>query len=145
SAQGADDSNQPHIVTAVVSKNVDFARVLIKAGAQVNAQNKDKMPILTIAVFQDDIAMVNMLLQMSGVNIDARDNWNRTALMQAARFGNKEIIQALLNAGANPDLEDDFKDTATDFAISNNHVEAASIVRKRMTKNWSYFKKVFRD
>jgi len=53
----------------------------------------------------------------SGVLIDTRDDQGMTALMLAVRAGGAHAVDALLNAGANPNLRADAEDTALMMAI----------------------------
>jgi ankyrin repeat protein len=48
--------------------------------------------------------------------------------MWAALVGNKEIVEALLAAGANPNLADVLGDTASAWAKKNKHVEIAALL-----------------
>jgi ankyrin repeat protein len=48
----------------------------------------------------------------------------RTALMSAAATGETEIIHALIQAGANPNRQDDIEYTALALAVENNHFNA---------------------
>jgi ankyrin repeat protein len=57
----------------------------------------------------------------SGVFIDVRDNQGITALMVAARHGATHATQALLRAGATPDLRSGSNESALDLAIGSLH------------------------
>jgi Ankyrin repeats (3 copies)/Ankyrin repeat len=56
-----------------------------------------------------------------GVFIDTRDGQSMTALMLAVRAGAAHAVDALLNAGANPNLRANDDDTALMMAIHMNH------------------------
>lgn len=54
-----------------------------------------------------DSEKVRALIQ-AGVDLDARDHYDRTALMWAAQYGEQAIMDLLMEAGANPYLTDIF-------------------------------------
>ncbi|MDQ3141010.1 MAG: ankyrin repeat domain-containing protein [Bacteroidota bacterium] len=62
------------------------------------------------------------------------------ALMFAAKGGNLECIEVLINAGANPTLESFDGKTARDYAYQNKHPEAVKILEQEMTKFYQMVK-----
>ncbi len=57
-------------------------------------------------------------------NINSRiDNHNRTALMHAARYGQTDILRALLSAGADPNYTDDQGNSALWYACIGGYVD----------------------
>jgi ankyrin repeat protein len=75
------------------------------------------------AFSQDHLAIVVDLLK-SGANVDAGDKSGETALMKAARTGKVEIITALLDRGAQPQLKNDQSQTSADIARAMGHKKA---------------------
>ncbi len=59
------------------------------------------------AVRTENLAEVNRLLQ-SGAKVNARNEYGATALMFAADRGNEEIVNVLLQSGADPTISDSF-------------------------------------
>ena len=51
--------------------------------------------------------------------------------MWAALVGNKEIVEALLAAGANPNLTDVMGETASAWAKKNKHFDIASLLDRK--------------
>lgn len=66
---------------------------------------QDGMTVLHIAVAREHAGFVQFLID-SGVPIDAQNTSKSTALHEAVRRGNVEIISMLLKAGANPAITD---------------------------------------
>jgi ankyrin repeat protein len=80
-----------------MARDVATARVLIAAGANVNARNEyEETPLMT-AVDTDDAALVDLLASMSELN--RTDDDGDTALIRAAR-GKRAALGALLARGA---------------------------------------------
>ena len=63
---------------------------------------------------------MNLLLQ-AGATVDAVSNAGRTALHGAAYAGKIQVVEALLNAGADKAVKDRYGDTALDDAQRRNH------------------------
>lgn len=110
---------------------LDVVKTLIQAGADVNDKAPNGEPLLLYATLKRKVAMVEALLAAgartdvkdaqgrsllhhatsaalvklftaAGVNPNAVDNEGYTPLMQAARLSQRDIVQALLDAKADP-------------------------------------------
>lgn len=77
------------------------------------------------------ITKVLAILIALGVNFEARDNNDRTALMRAAEKGSCEVVKLLLDAGANVGTADSFGWTAFFIAADKNHVDVVKILIAR--------------
>ena len=103
------------LMSAAAEDNLPAARVLLDAGARVNAKTPWGLTALMYAA-RDGVraaqnrpdreadggaAMVRALLE-AGADANAKDDGGFTALMFAARDGGPELIRALLEAGADP-------------------------------------------
>jgi ankyrin repeat protein len=84
---------------AVESKKYVLARVLIEAGCDLEHKNNYNQTILHIATLKHASKFVSYLLTR-GADIESLCN-GRTVLALAARCGYLDIVQLLLNAGAN--------------------------------------------
>ena len=71
--------------------------------------------------------MVAVLLG-DGANPDKTGWYDRTALHWAAERGEMGVVDLLLNAGAEINLEDRFGDTSLYLATSNGHEEVARLL-----------------
>ena len=80
-------------------------RLLLAAGADANARLSERAePVLCSAVRRNaDIEVLRLLLS-AGANIDAQDGEGETALIAAVRQGRDEMVELLIDAGANPDI-----------------------------------------
>ncbi|KAF9767613.1 hypothetical protein IL306_015195 [Fusarium sp. DS 682] len=106
-------------------------KCLIAAGARVSA--KDKVwggNPLGAAIQGQKIANVRVLLEAgSDVNLTVRrGDMRRSLLHLAAQDGIPEMVQLLLDWGANPNALDEMGATSARWAIRNNHVEAVRIL-----------------
>ena len=70
--------------------------------------------------------------EAAAIDLDARDmsGAGSTALLQAAYFGRTAVVEALLEAGADPTLLDVDGKSPADWAASEGHAELAKILRR---------------
>jgi ankyrin repeat protein len=86
-------------------QNLALAHELIRAGADVNEPNGYGMRPLHLAIDNSDAVMVRLLLQ-SKADPAAADSTGEPALLRAAKIGNLDVVDALLEAGAAVDAPD---------------------------------------
>src|SRR5215469_2302441 len=95
-------SNDVRIAEAAMQGDRDAVRALIEQNAQVNGSQGDGMTALHWAAFKDDVETAKMLLA-AGANLKATTrNGALTPLLLACANGNPAMIEAFLNAGADP-------------------------------------------
>ena len=78
--------------------NPETVKVLLHAGADVNARDKYDLAVLMYAVINRNSEIVKALLSF-GADIETRNEYG-SVLMSAARKSNVEVVRALLQAGA---------------------------------------------
>lgn len=107
---------------------VDAARLLVKAGADVNATNRRaQSPLLLAAQNMTDIeqyAEIASFLLASGARPDDRDDKGMTALMWASGQGSPVIVRLLLASRADVNLKDANGMTALMFAANFSQRES---------------------
>ncbi len=117
---------------AVARGSVEIAKLLIEAGADVEAETvapsqKKAHPLHTAAY--SNRAPVAALLIERGAKVDARDSQGSTPLMIAASSGNTKVAELLLQAGADPLAEDSSDhDTPIYVAAMNGHLDVVKLM-----------------
>ena len=87
--------------TALIETVSDtIADLLIKAGANVNAQDKDGRTALIKAAEMNHVAKLRVLVKAPAIRLDHRDTHGATALMVSRKAHHKDCVQVLLAAGA---------------------------------------------
>ena len=79
--------------------SLEVTKVLLAAGANIDAQASNGMTPLIEAVHRDRTETAKTLIA-AGARVDVQDNWGETALSRAAVAGEAEMVSALLDAGA---------------------------------------------
>jgi ankyrin repeat protein len=77
-----------------------IADLLVKAGANVNAQDKDGRTALFKSAQNNYVAKLRVLVKAPGIQLDRRDRQGSTALMIARKAHHEDCVQVLLAAGA---------------------------------------------
>ena len=115
--------------------NLTMVELLVRLGADPNAQDGgDHTPLYSLAnecraAAGGDVVRV---LAQSGANVNANDGVKRcTPLHMAARRGNLEIAEALLDCGADIDARDSLGDTPLRRAVNCDKIQVASLLLAR--------------
>jgi ankyrin repeat protein len=116
------------LLAAVRAGDERMLRLLIDAGASVDARAVGRDPPLRVAAELGVPAVVDVLLARKP-DVDAVDAFGETALMAAARSGNEALCSKLLAAGANPRLRGRDRATAGDIANSRGFTALAKLLR----------------
>jgi ankyrin repeat protein len=87
------------LAAAARDADVDEARKLIAAGADVNATESDGTSPLLWAAHQGSPELVQLLLK-AGADPNVANNFGVTPLLEASRYGDAATIEALLEGGA---------------------------------------------
>jgi len=75
-----------------------------------------------------DLTNVKALVESDSKLVNARDSMRRTALHRAAFNGHKNIVQYLLDQGANPSATDNAGQTAGEAAREGVHIDIGKII-----------------
>ncbi len=110
------------LAIAAGKNNLELVDLLIKADANLNAQNRFGNTALLIAVERGYDSILEALLK-AGADVNIKNSDGITALMIAAKKGNAAYLDRLLNAGARSELKDNSRETAYDKALKNGHSE----------------------
>ena len=111
------EQNCTALMLAAEKGNIDDMNVLLKAGANRAIKDADGYTWLHYAVSGDCNKDVLQAVIDLGVEINATNKQNCTALMLASKKGKIDAINVLLKAGANRDIKDADGDTWLHYAV----------------------------
>ena len=99
-----------------IASHIELVSYLIKAQENVNAVNHSKQTPLHKLKNIDGFR----LLIANGADVNAQDMWGRTPLHYADGPDYQHIVSELLEAGANPYLQDKKKETPLDYCAKRH-------------------------
>ena len=106
---------------AVEHGNREMVQVLLSAGADVNARNRDARTSLMYLGDHASTDLVRDLLSAGG-DVNARDDYGETPLMKAAASLSFPVLKELIDAGARIDAKDNHGGTVLMSAAENEDV-----------------------
>ena len=126
SINAVDNNGQTPLRIAVDLGLLEQAKILADEGADpffVAVDNKSPADI----AFEKGVEYVRAIFSGRGVN--ARDNSSNTVLHIAARYGTPQIIETLLELGANKTIRNIASELPVDIALRWNRFENAELLR----------------
>lgn len=115
---------------AVALRDVAMLRYLVRKGVNVNEEDPDvPVSLLSSAAMENDLPTARALIEL-GADVNRVDSIGMTPLLHAASvdFGDTEMIQLLLKAGANPQVRSKTQQTAQQLATRYGHREIARLL-----------------
>jgi ankyrin repeat protein len=106
----------------------EIARLLIQAGADVNAQSYEGYSVLMCHIDTADDLEICLLLIENGAQVNHTNNYGNTHLHQAARMGKKELVELLLVNGADINIANDYGERPLDLAIRQGHQKIVDLL-----------------
>ena len=113
-------NNVSALMLACEKGNKYAINVLLNAGADPNIADANSGTSLHYAAGNDCCIEVYQEIISHGVDVNATAKNNVSALMLACEKGNKDAINVLLNAGADPNIADANSETSLHYAAGND-------------------------
>jgi hypothetical protein len=121
------ETNVTALMEAVGNGNQEMVRVLLNAGADVNARNKNGRTAL-LNIHEDTTAEVVWALVAAGAKVNRKDVGGNTPVLMAAMEDNVPVLQALLDAGAKVNAKNEEGRTALMEAAREDHSESVKVL-----------------
>lgn len=127
------EGSTPLMIAAFCGHN-KILTVLLEHGADINAQDKFGETALMFAAGQSKLNTVQVLLD-AGVDISIKDKYLNSAVIHAMDNwdgSTKKVVQALLNAGADPnDQRKGKEESVLIWAASNGYADIVELALKK--------------
>jgi ankyrin len=118
----------PALLWVVRVDDVETAKLLVKAGADVKLANRYGLTPVALAAANGSAAMLKVLLD-AGADPNAVDPAGETPLMAASRVGNLDAVRVVLDRAVNVDATDaQFQETALMVAVRENHPQVVKLL-----------------
>jgi uncharacterized protein len=123
----ASSSADVRLLDAVLKRDGNAVRALLKNRVDVNAAQPDGSTALMLAAERNDAEIAGLLLQ-ARANVNAANEYGATALSVACASGNVALIGLLLDAHANPNAALLSGETPLMTAVDNENRDAVSLL-----------------
>ena len=117
---------QNHFARAAADGNLSRMRLLHMAGANVNSRSSCCTPLF-LAAGEGRLDAVRYLLDY-GANVNAQGQHGRTAVTEAAFYGNAAVVKELALRGADMNAISD-QGTALDIALQSNKATTIEVLK----------------
>lgn len=118
------------LLYGAIKGNLSIVKQMVAAGAPVN--RKQGWQPLTYAVFGRSIDVFNYLMKQ-GADPNGNNPSTASALMYAAELGQEEMVDRLLDAGADPTWTKG-GDSAVDWALKSGNTDIADKIMQAQAK-----------
>lgn len=135
-----DEKNKNTTLMYAIAKGFfDIAEVLIRHGARTEYSEEEKPCVpLHIACVSGNVEAVNFLLSKN-VNIDIKDENKTTSLHYAVRKGHEQVVELLLEHGADFTARNNH-DSVLHAAVSSGNIKIAKLILKKIRSNHDFQK-----
>ena len=94
------------LFTATQGNNHEVVELLVRRGANVNLGLLDDTTPLSHAAYKGNIEVVKRLSQVTDIRVNQKTKEGVSALSYASQQGHAEVVELLLNKGADPEIAD---------------------------------------
>ena len=123
----AASSADGRLLDAVLKRDRNAVRQLLKNHVDVNAAQPDGSTALMLAAERHDVEIADLLIR-ARANVNAANEYGATALSVACAGGNLALIRLLLDAHADPNAPIRSGETPLMTAVDNGNRDAASLL-----------------
>ncbi|MEM7114872.1 MAG: ankyrin repeat domain-containing protein [Chloroflexota bacterium] len=112
------------ILIATLRDNVEMVTLLLEAGADITISDNSASNVLHHAASNNQLEIAKLLLAEEKIDLEARrEQWEFTPLLNAAFDGHVEMVELLVEHGADIEGVDAWGDTPLNAASWNGHLE----------------------
>ena len=131
-----DEKGRTPLMNAYFIGDILLLEPLLEATKDINQEDNSGQTALFYAVRSSKICLLNQLLRLkrSEIKIDQKDHFGKTALMNAVLMNNHEIIQKLLEEGADILIKNNEGKDVFNLTMSEGNITTANLIKRAMKK-----------
>ncbi|XP_067660925.1 ankyrin repeat domain-containing protein 50-like [Haliotis asinina] len=116
------------VIVAAERGHEEVVELLVKHGADLSLSKRSGGNILHHVCQRGHYKLVKYVLSLNMVDINSRWWMKRTPVMVAARYGHKEVVELLVNHGANLLLSDIRGNNILQLACTAGHIDVVKYI-----------------
>ncbi|XP_078600101.1 uncharacterized protein LOC144875153 [Branchiostoma floridae x Branchiostoma japonicum] len=109
-------------------RNPDVTQLLLEKGGDPSIKSEDGGTGLHLAAWTGNVDALRLVLETGKVDVDEKDFAGCTALHLASEQGHFEVVEVLIDIGADPHTRDKQGDTALHWAAYHGHVKVVELL-----------------
>ena len=117
------------LMIAAVKGYDELVRLLLRRGADANLRDIYGWTPLMRAAYENRLIVVRSLLASQSAKVNASNDSGATALHQAARRGHLQVVQLLIDSGADSGAKDIRGRTPEMLARAHDHTKVADLIK----------------
>lgn len=125
---GLEVSAQSALIYAARGGHLQAARSILRGRGKSDSSNLGEWEALKSAISRGHLGMVKLLLESGTLDLNKTDAMGSTLLHLASEGGNKNVVQALLDAGADVSRVNDDGDSALHLAADWGSMDAVQVL-----------------
>lgn len=130
---GADVNDRKALIAAIRHNHHEIAEMLLKNGADVNTSDDYyQYTLMHFVASNGNMRLFNTLRANPSLELNTKSKDGSTPLHLAAYNGYVPLVEALLAAGAETEIENNEGLTAADVALKRGQQQAAKIIQQKM-------------
>jgi hypothetical protein len=130
SANACDGAGVPLLCLAARAGDKDLVKILLKAGADVNARSADRGGSALIDCTLGKYRDIAELLLKAGADVNAKSKDGQSALIISVGMGDEKFVEMFLKAGAKADEPDALGASARKYAALFNKPKILELFKK---------------
>lgn len=131
-----DGDQRPPLLWAASAGSTKAVLALIRAGAGVEAADKDGLTALHCAASRGHTGCIDTLLTLCGASPDVIDSNGCTALHYAVTLGHADATSLLLSHGANPNRQDRKGRSPAHCGCAKGQFETVKLIAQQGANLW---------
>ncbi|WP_108063184.1 ankyrin repeat domain-containing protein [Poseidonibacter lekithochrous] len=101
-----DTNGRNALFWSIYFDNIEASKILLTFASDLIVCSKQQLHVFHYAVYKNNLALIKYLIEENQIDIETKDNLNCTPLIYAALYKKTEIIEYLIEKGADLNCTD---------------------------------------